>query len=139
MLLHLHTHKICASPVCRIIVYMLGANLLESLFVLSFNHQNPQLGVIALTLTGTHVFLLLVLGFFVLGFLGRYGNLVLVHSVAGSMPFGERDPNLHTANRNLAVVSRACVCRSVLLWSYLLLGSDANLVDDLGITKQAFF
>ena len=34
---------------CRIIVYMLGANLLESLFVLSFNHQNPQLGLIALT------------------------------------------------------------------------------------------
>jgi hypothetical protein len=30
-------------------VYMLGANLLESLFVLSFNHQNPQLGLIALT------------------------------------------------------------------------------------------
>jgi hypothetical protein len=29
---------------------MLGANLLESLFVLSFNHQNPQLGLIALTL-----------------------------------------------------------------------------------------
>jgi hypothetical protein len=28
---------------------MLGANLLESLFVLSFNHQNPQLGLIALT------------------------------------------------------------------------------------------
>jgi hypothetical protein len=27
---------------------MLGANLLESLFVLSFNHQNPQLGLIAL-------------------------------------------------------------------------------------------
>jgi hypothetical protein len=32
-------------------VYMLGANLLESLFVFSFNHQNPQLGLIALTLT----------------------------------------------------------------------------------------
>jgi hypothetical protein len=31
---------------------MLGANLLESLFVLSFNHQNPQLGLIALTRTG---------------------------------------------------------------------------------------
>jgi hypothetical protein len=30
---------------------MLGANLLESLFVLSFNHQNPQLGLIALTIT----------------------------------------------------------------------------------------
>jgi hypothetical protein len=29
-------------------MYMLGANLLESLFVLSFNHQNPQLGLIAL-------------------------------------------------------------------------------------------
>jgi hypothetical protein len=28
---------------------MLGENLLESLFVLSFNHQNPQLGLIALT------------------------------------------------------------------------------------------
>jgi hypothetical protein len=28
---------------------MLGANLLESLFVLSFSHQNPQLGLIALT------------------------------------------------------------------------------------------
>jgi hypothetical protein len=28
---------------------MLGTNLLESLFVLSFNHQNPQLGLIALT------------------------------------------------------------------------------------------
>jgi hypothetical protein len=28
---------------------MLGANLLESQFVLSFNHQNPQLGLIALT------------------------------------------------------------------------------------------
>jgi hypothetical protein len=40
---------ICASPVCKIIVYMLGANLLKSLFVLSFNHQNPQLGLIALT------------------------------------------------------------------------------------------
>jgi hypothetical protein len=40
---------VCASPVCRTIVYMLGANLLESLFVLSFNHQNPQLGLIALT------------------------------------------------------------------------------------------
>jgi hypothetical protein len=49
VLLHLHTHKICASPVCRITVYMLGANLLESLFVLSFNQQNPQLGLIALT------------------------------------------------------------------------------------------
>jgi hypothetical protein len=32
---------------------MLGANLLESLFVLSFNHQNPQLGLIALTVTGS--------------------------------------------------------------------------------------
>jgi hypothetical protein len=42
---------ICASPVCRITVYMLGANLLESLFVLSFNHQNPQLGLIALTIS----------------------------------------------------------------------------------------
>jgi hypothetical protein len=30
---------------------MLGANLLESLFVLSFNHQNPQLGLIALTIS----------------------------------------------------------------------------------------
>jgi hypothetical protein len=30
---------------------MLGANLLESLFVLSFNHQNPQLGLIALTVS----------------------------------------------------------------------------------------
>jgi hypothetical protein len=29
---------------------MLGENLLESLFVLSFNHQNPQLGLIALTI-----------------------------------------------------------------------------------------
>jgi hypothetical protein len=28
---------------------MLGANLLETLFVFSFNHQNPQLGLIALT------------------------------------------------------------------------------------------
>jgi hypothetical protein len=28
---------------------MLGANLLESMFVLLFNHQNPQLGLIALT------------------------------------------------------------------------------------------
>jgi hypothetical protein len=45
--------KICASPVCRITVYMLGANLLESLFVLSFNHQNPQLGLIALTVMAT--------------------------------------------------------------------------------------
>jgi hypothetical protein len=27
--------------------------LLESLFVLSFNHQNPQLGLIALTATFT--------------------------------------------------------------------------------------
>jgi hypothetical protein len=35
---------------------MLGANLLESLFVLSFNHQNPQLGLIALT-TSLLVFL----------------------------------------------------------------------------------
>jgi hypothetical protein len=43
--------KICASPVCRITAYMLGANLLESLFVLSFNHQNPQLGLIALTIS----------------------------------------------------------------------------------------
>ena len=49
MLFYLHTHKICASPLYRITVYMLGANLLESLFVLSFNHQNPQLGLIALT------------------------------------------------------------------------------------------
>ena len=32
---------------------MLGANLLESQFVLSFNHQNPQLGLIALTNTFT--------------------------------------------------------------------------------------
>jgi hypothetical protein len=40
---------ICASPVCKITVNMLGANLLESVFVLSFNHQNPQLGLIALT------------------------------------------------------------------------------------------
>jgi hypothetical protein len=30
---------------------MLGANLLESLFVLSFNHQNPQIGLIALTIS----------------------------------------------------------------------------------------
>jgi hypothetical protein len=30
---------------------MLGANLLEYLFVLSFNHQNPQLGLIALTIS----------------------------------------------------------------------------------------
>jgi hypothetical protein len=30
---------------------MLGANLLESLFVLSFNQQNPQLGLIALTVS----------------------------------------------------------------------------------------
>jgi hypothetical protein len=30
---------------------MLGANLLESQFVLSFNHQNPQLGLIALTIS----------------------------------------------------------------------------------------
>jgi hypothetical protein len=51
MLLHLRTYMICASPVCRITVYMLGANLLESLFVLSFNHQNPQLGLIALTIS----------------------------------------------------------------------------------------
>jgi hypothetical protein len=29
---------------------MLGANLLETLFVLSFNHQNHQSGLIALTL-----------------------------------------------------------------------------------------
>jgi hypothetical protein len=43
--------EICASPVCRITMYMLGANLLESLFVLSFNHQNPQLGLIALTIS----------------------------------------------------------------------------------------
>jgi hypothetical protein len=49
VLLHLRTNMICASPVCRITVYILGANLLESLFVLSFNHQNPQLGLIALT------------------------------------------------------------------------------------------
>jgi hypothetical protein len=35
---------------------MLGANLLESLFVLSFNHQNPQLGLIALTLIFLHYF-----------------------------------------------------------------------------------
>jgi hypothetical protein len=41
---------ICASPVCRITVYILGANLLETLFVLSFDHQNPQSGLIALTL-----------------------------------------------------------------------------------------
>jgi hypothetical protein len=33
---------------------MLGANLLESLFVLSFNHQNPKLGLIALTITIFH-------------------------------------------------------------------------------------
>jgi hypothetical protein len=51
VLSHLHTHIICASLVCKITVYMLGANLLESLFVLSFNHQNPQLGLIALTLS----------------------------------------------------------------------------------------
>jgi hypothetical protein len=30
---------------------MLGATLLESQFVLSFNHQNPQLGLIALTIS----------------------------------------------------------------------------------------
>jgi hypothetical protein len=35
------TYGICAPPVFRIIVYILGANLLETLFVLSFNHQNP--------------------------------------------------------------------------------------------------
>jgi hypothetical protein len=44
-----YARRICASPVCRITMYMLGANLLESQFVLSFNHQNPQLGLIALT------------------------------------------------------------------------------------------
>jgi hypothetical protein len=37
------------EPVCRITVYILGANLLEAQFVLSFNHQNPQSGLIALT------------------------------------------------------------------------------------------
>jgi hypothetical protein len=42
---------ICASPVCRMTVYILGANLLETLFVLSFNHQNPQSGLIALTIS----------------------------------------------------------------------------------------
>jgi hypothetical protein len=50
MLLHFHAYMICASPVCRITVYILGANLLETLFVLSFNHQNPQSGLIALTI-----------------------------------------------------------------------------------------
>jgi hypothetical protein len=35
----------------RITVYIIGANLLETLFVLSFNHQNPQSGLIALTVT----------------------------------------------------------------------------------------
>ena len=38
---------------------MLGANLLESLFVLSFNHQNPQLGLIALTILPLHYTILL--------------------------------------------------------------------------------
>jgi hypothetical protein len=51
VLLYLHTLMICASPVCRITVNMLGANLLESMFVLSFNHQNPQLGLITLTIS----------------------------------------------------------------------------------------
>jgi hypothetical protein len=41
-----------------ITVYMLGANLLESLFVLSFNHQNPQLGLIALTIMNLQVIIL---------------------------------------------------------------------------------
>jgi hypothetical protein len=42
-------------------MYMLGANLLESLFVLSFNHQNPQLGLIALTVMHVHMNQLLLL------------------------------------------------------------------------------
>jgi hypothetical protein len=43
------TYGICAPPVFRITVYILGANLSETLFVLSFNHQNSQSGLIALT------------------------------------------------------------------------------------------
>jgi hypothetical protein len=46
----LYLYGICAPPVFKIIEYMLGENLLETLFVLSFNHQNPQSELIALTI-----------------------------------------------------------------------------------------
>jgi hypothetical protein len=61
---------------------MLGANLLESLFVLSFNHQNPQFGLIALTITlgnylpftyalvGISIFISLSMHNHMLGFMG---------------------------------------------------------------------
>jgi hypothetical protein len=39
------------APIFTTTEHVLGANLLETLFVLSFNHQNPQLGLIALTKT----------------------------------------------------------------------------------------
>jgi hypothetical protein len=51
VLFHLCTYRICVSPVCRITIYILGANLLDAQFVLSFNHQNPQSGLIALTIS----------------------------------------------------------------------------------------
>jgi hypothetical protein len=44
-------YGICAPPVFKTTKYMLGANLLETMFVLSFNHQNPQSGLIALKVT----------------------------------------------------------------------------------------
>jgi hypothetical protein len=43
------TYGIYAPPFFRITIYILEENLLETLFVLSFNHQNPQSGFIALT------------------------------------------------------------------------------------------
>jgi hypothetical protein len=43
------TIRIDAPSVFTTTEHVLGANLLETLFVLSFNHQNSQLGLIALT------------------------------------------------------------------------------------------
>jgi hypothetical protein len=42
------THRVCA-PIFETTRHVLGANLLETLFVLSFNHQNTQMRLIALT------------------------------------------------------------------------------------------
>jgi hypothetical protein len=37
----LHKYGICAPSIFKTTEYMLGAKLLETLFVLSFNHENP--------------------------------------------------------------------------------------------------
>jgi hypothetical protein len=45
------TITVYATSVFKTTEHTIGANLLETLFVLSFNHTNPQLRLIALTIS----------------------------------------------------------------------------------------